>query len=293
MLLVETQLGLSRRRDQDLHRRLLDDPFDERLGRRRLTEVVVVVDRDPGVVRPGRQILREQVDQDVRARPPDLSSRSGARTVCRSLPGRISAPAAAIWRASTATSAEERRARTQATRRSCAAHCSASVVFPYPAPRHEHPHARLERSSARISLGRSRMRRRRSGGFGRSAISLTGEATAGRHHRKVGARGGPGTQPRAPCRQTPGRRCSSAEACRERVFPREHPERDRDLPAPAHAELRAQRVRMRLRRTRRDAEPLSDLVVRAPCRDQRDDFALPRCQARPSLDRRGDHAARG
>jgi phosphoribosylpyrophosphate synthetase len=39
--------------------------------------------------------------------------------------------------------------------------------------------------------------------------------------------------------------------------------------------------------------PLSDLVVRAPCRDQRDHFTLARRQARPSLDRRCDHCARG
>ena len=126
----------------------------------------------------------------------------------RSQPGRISAAAEAICRASTATSADDLRARIHATRRSCAAHCSASVVFPYPAPATSIRTRARDRSSARISRGRSRMRRRRSGGFGIPAISLTGEATTDTSIEREGARGTPGVASRGRCRQTPGRRYS-------------------------------------------------------------------------------------
>jgi hypothetical protein len=84
-----------------------------------------------------------------------------------------------------------------------------------------------------------------------------------------------------------------AEACRERILPRQYPKRDGNLPTATHTQLRAQRVRMRLRCPGRDTEPLADLVVRAPCRDQRNDFTLPRCQARLSLERLSDHDAGG
>ena len=45
------------RGDQDLHRRLLHDPLDERLRGRRFLEEVVVVDDDPGVLGPARHVL--------------------------------------------------------------------------------------------------------------------------------------------------------------------------------------------------------------------------------------------
>ena len=59
------------------------------------------------------------------------------------------------------------------------------------------------------------------------------------------------------------------------VFTCERLECGRDLPPPRHPELLAKDIAMRLRSSRRDAEPLSDLFVRAAQRDQLDHLALP------------------
>ena len=141
-----------------------------------------------------------------------------------------------------------------------------------PHPRPACARARADRSSARISLGRSRMRRRRSRGFGKPAISLTGEITAVSFIRESGRPPEPGRSSGRPLPSDPRWPMQRTEACRKRVLAGQNPKRDRDLPAPAHTQLRAQCVRMRLRRAGRDAEPLSDLVVRASRRDQRDYF---------------------
>ena len=61
---------------------------------------------------------------------------------------------------------------------------------------------------------------------------------------------------------------------REGVLAGERLERGRNLPPPRHAELLAQHIAMRLRRSGRDAETLSDLVVRASARDQHNDLEL-------------------
>ena len=67
-----------------------------------------------------------------------------------------------------------------------------------------------DRSSARISLGRSRMRRRRSGGFGRSAMSVTREATAGSSIEKGGRPRGAGACSRGrPAVRPPVAGCSA------------------------------------------------------------------------------------
>src|SRR6185503_18894056 len=60
----------------------------------------------------------------------------------------------------------------------------------------------------------------------------------------------------------------------EGVLAGERFERGRNLPPPRHAELLAQHVAVRLGRPGRDAETLSDLFVRAPARDQRNDLEL-------------------
>jgi hypothetical protein len=67
---------------------------------------------------------------------------------------------------------------------------------------------------------------------------------------------------------------SRAEASVERVVSREQPIGRRDLATPRDTELLAKDICMRLRRTRRDAEAVTDLLVRASRRDQRDDLAL-------------------
>ena len=121
-----------------------------------------------------------------------------------------------------------------------------------------------QRSSARINLGRSRMRRRRSRGLGKPAMSLTDEITAGSFIREKRAPAGAGEKQRAPGAVRPPVADGAHRGFRKRVLACQDPERDRDLSAPAHTQLRAQRVRMRLRGAGRDAEPLTDLVVRAP-----------------------------
>jgi len=67
---------------------------------------------------------------------------------------------------------------------------------------------------------------------------------------------------------------SRAEALVERVISRDQPIGGRDLSTPRNAELLAQDIRVRLRSTWRDAEAVTDLLVGASRRDQRDDFAL-------------------
>src|SRR6201987_6441248 len=100
----------------------------------------------------------------------------------------------------------------------------------------------------------------------RSYSLVTSAASGGPRHR-----GGPGRgSPSAPDAGK-GRR----KLTREGVLSGERLECGRDLPPPRHAELLAQHVAMRLGRPGRDAEPLSDLLVRAPARDQRNDLELP------------------
>jgi hypothetical protein len=67
---------------------------------------------------------------------------------------------------------------------------------------------------------------------------------------------------------------SRAEASIERVVTREQPVGRRDLATPRDTELLAEDICVRLRRPRRDAEAVTDLLVRATRRDQRDYFAL-------------------
>src|SRR3954451_22368718 len=79
-----------------------------------------------------------------------------------------------------------------------------------------------------------------------------------------------GTVPSAP---VIGR--SRLEACRERVLAGQCPVRHRDLAPPGYAELLPQDVGVGLGRARGDAKALTDFFVRATCRDQLDDLALP------------------
>lgn len=65
-----------------------------------------------------------------------------------------------------------------------------------------------------------------------------------------------------------------AEASVERVISREQPVGGRDLPTPRDTELLAEDICVCLRRTWRDAEAVTDLLVGASRRDQRDDLAL-------------------
>ena len=80
--------------------------------------------------------------------------------------------------------------------------------------------------------------------------------------------------PSAPDAGNRGRRKLTSKG----VFTCERPEGGWDLPPPRHPELLAKDIAMRLRRPRGDAEPLSDLFVRAAQRDQLDHLALPQGQ---------------
>ena len=208
----------------------------------------------------------------------------------------ISAPAAAISRASTATS-RRRMARPDPC------HPPPAVGpllgedrLPETGTGHEHPHPRpraVERPDQPRTLEKAsppeRWLRARTGHL----VDRTGYNRMA-HRQLVGARGGAGEQAAGALPSGPRPPMKHAEACGERILPREHPEGDGNLSAAADTQLRAQRVRMRLRSPGRDAQPFSDLVVRAPCRDQRNDLTLPRCQARLSpVDRLSDHGTGG
>src|SRR5262245_17756786 len=87
----------------------------------------------------------------------------------------------------------------------------------------------------------------------------------------------------------PGVGGSGSEAFWEGVLSGQRSVRARDLPAAGAAELLAEHVRMSLRRPRRDAEPASDLLVRAPIGDQLDHLALPFRDDRRALVQHFDH----
>jgi hypothetical protein len=61
----------------------------------------------------------------------------------------------------------------------------------------------------------------------------------------------------------------------ERVFSRYLAVGRWDLPPARHTELLSKRVGVSLSRARRDVEVMRDLLVRAACRNQGDDLALP------------------
>jgi hypothetical protein len=88
------------------------------------------------------------------------------------------------------------------------------------------------------------------------------------------ASGGPalGVGPERGSPSAPGAGKGRRKLTCEGVLAGERLERGRDLPPPRHAELLAQHVAMRLGRPGRNAETLSDLVVRAPARDQHNDL---------------------
>ena len=97
MLRVDTQLGRSRDEIRDLNGGLLDDPLDERLGGRRLPDVVVVVDREPRIRRPRGEILGEKIDEHTdfggrvarrveALRQTAVAALDDVRTGCRHLP---------------------------------------------------------------------------------------------------------------------------------------------------------------------------------------------------------------
>src|SRR5207302_4620910 len=90
------------------------------------------------------------------------------------------------------------------------------------------------------------------------------------------ANGGPalGVGPERGSPSAPGAGKGRRKLTGKGVFAGERLERGRDLPPPRHAELLAQHVAMCLRRSGRDAETLSDLVIRAPARDQHNDLEL-------------------
>src|SRR5207248_11720806 len=67
---------------------------------------------------------------------------------------------------------------------------------------------------------------------------------------------------------------ASGEDRGEGVLPGRGAIRSRNLPPPRHAELLSQRVAVRLRRPRRNAEALSDFLVRTAGCDQCDDLSL-------------------
>jgi hypothetical protein len=71
---------------------------------------------------------------------------------------------------------------------------------------------------------------------------------------------------------------SGGEASRERVVAGQFSIRERDLSPPRDTELLAQDIAMRLRRPWRDAQPLSNFLIGAACRDQLDDLLLSRSQ---------------
>jgi hypothetical protein len=83
-----------------------------------------------------------------------------------------------------------------------------------------------------------------------------------------------------------------SEASRKRVFARQEAVRDGDLPSPRHPQFLPQHVAVSLRRPCRDAETLSDFLVRAAGRNQLDDLALSlgeaRCDLRQDLVHAGD-----
>lgn len=70
-----------------------------------------------------------------------------------------------------------------------------------------------------------------------------------------------------------------SEASRKRVFACQEAVRDGDLPSARHPQFLPQHVTVSLRRACRDAETLSDFLVRAAGRNQLDDLALSLGQA--------------
>ena len=84
------------------------------------------------------------------------------------------------------------------------------------------------------------------------------------------ARAAVGTGP-----SVPGVGGARSEALQERVFAGQKAICDRDLASARDAELLAQDVAMRFRRSRRDAKPHADLVVRKAGGNELHDFALP------------------
>src|SRR5579871_89650 len=90
-----------------------------------------------------------------------------------------------------------------------------------------------------------------------------------------------GGKPRTPASPSaPVVRACGLQRARQRVFARQQPKRNRDLSPTRNAELLPQHVAVRLGRPRRDAEDQTDLVVRHTLRDQLDDLALSRSDAR-------------
>jgi hypothetical protein len=71
----------------------------------------------------------------------------------------------------------------------------------------------------------------------------------------------------------------------ERVVAGQASIRDWKLPATTHAELLTKYIAMRLHRSGGDAEPLSDLVIRATGGDEDDHLALPVSDRRTPLSR--------
>jgi len=74
--------------------------------------------------------------------------------------------------------------------------------------------------------------------------------------------------------------CCRLQASRERVVARQRAVRDRDLSPARDTELLAEYIGVRLRRSRGNAKPLADLVVRAAGCDQLDHLDLSLGEAR-------------
>ena len=83
------------------------------------------------------------------------------------------------------------------------------------------------------------------------------------------------TQPQVRVPSVPGVGVGRSEALQKRVLAGQKPIGDRNLPPARDAELLAKDVTVRLRRSRRDAQPLADLVVREARGDQLHDLTLP------------------
>src|SRR5205823_5183697 len=201
--------------------------------------------------------------------------------------GAIEASSSSSCTANSATSPEARVVRHHATGPACRFdRWRASFVFPYPAgAARTETRAPPPSASRAISRGRSMMWS--SAGEAAavivSTIPLPGQPT--RDPRTLllsqslvttAVSGGPalGVGPERGSPSAPGAGQSRRKLACEGVLAGERLERGRDLPPPRHAELLAKDVAVRLRRSRRDAETLSDLVVRAPARDQHNDLEL-------------------
>ena len=277
------------RGDQQAQRGAVHQGVDELLARRGRGDVVVVVEHDPGVLRPLEQVVGQDLGQHaglarriLRGRQPLLEASTGARDDLRRR-GR-----------------EPSRENRDVDRRPpSAVPGSPPPLLPRPllgqdrlpvAGRgDQHPHSRLRpiegADQPRTLDDPASPRCPRSGRLPHRDRGYSCAAHLRRRRPRMARARAAGAVPSGP-----GRR--PATGVREGILTSEDAKRRRDVPPSRDAELPPQRVGMRLGRPWGDAERRSDLVVRAAGGDEGDDLALPCGQVGAGLTNRIAHGAR-